>query len=388
MGRPNRGGRAPWDESRRVEEIESEEEEQEEESAYGRELVRKARVGYERQLQYDKRGRYDYDDPFDETESIEGGEYDLYDHEDSTVAYAVQLAMRDKEDHLVDQALERIRRAQLLGRKNVRLSQRELDALERRRQQTDEGRSSGARRSRQNGAGTASRPVSRRKDAAVSEQQLPPYPSFDPEPQWNPTIHGRSGNSSAARPRTSTTQSLRPQQSASPIRPRSSHYMNVDPSGHPQPLQQPSYPRPLPDDPQWAPSSYYNPLQMVHYGAGQFPIDRSMPPDTGVSSQYRGDYSAGMPMPYGPSRPSMMEHRQSLDPSATRASRRGRAESSARSASDEERTRVEISDDDEDEDDDVQIVKVVERTTPTGFQRKRVPGTQRSNRASRTRKNR
>ncbi|KAL8831069.1 MAG: hypothetical protein Q9191_001081 [Dirinaria sp. TL-2023a] len=45
-----------------------------------------------------------------------------------------QLALRDKEDMLVQKALERIRRAQMMGKSNVKLSQRELDALERKQQ--------------------------------------------------------------------------------------------------------------------------------------------------------------------------------------------------------------------------------------------------------------
>ena len=45
----------------------------------------------------------------------------------------MQLALKDKEDLLVQKALERIRRAQALGKTNVKLSQPELDALERKR---------------------------------------------------------------------------------------------------------------------------------------------------------------------------------------------------------------------------------------------------------------
>ena len=44
-----------------------------------------------------------------------------------------QLAYRDKEDQLVQIALDRIRRAQALGERNVRLTKLELDALERKR---------------------------------------------------------------------------------------------------------------------------------------------------------------------------------------------------------------------------------------------------------------
>ena len=198
-------------------EIESEEEK----DAYGRELVRKARAGYMRQLEYGgrvPRRRSEYDDMTDETESVEGGEFDLYDHEDSTVAYAVQLAMRDKEDQLVDKALERIRRAQMLGKKNVRLSRRELDALERKRQKTDNTSSSSSRPHKQTGNATNSRPVSRRNASAVPEQQSGPYPHFAPDPNWGTVTQGRPSSSSSARPRTPTMQSLRPQQSNSPLR--------------------------------------------------------------------------------------------------------------------------------------------------------------------------
>jgi hypothetical protein len=113
-GRHNGGGGQYEDQMARVEEVETDEDE------YGRQLVRNGRAAYRRQLEYGGRGprrRQDYDDLTDGESVVDGGDYDLYDHEDSTVAYAVQLAMRDKEDQLVDKALERIRRAQMLGRK-------------------------------------------------------------------------------------------------------------------------------------------------------------------------------------------------------------------------------------------------------------------------------
>ncbi|KAL8713489.1 MAG: hypothetical protein Q9220_002351 [cf. Caloplaca sp. 1 TL-2023] len=47
----------------------------------------------------------------------------------------LQVVLRNKEDQLVQQALERIRRAQELGKRNVELSQQEIEALERKRQQ-------------------------------------------------------------------------------------------------------------------------------------------------------------------------------------------------------------------------------------------------------------
>ncbi|OJD24801.1 hypothetical protein ACJ73_03836 [Blastomyces percursus] len=53
----------------------------------------------------------------------------------STMAYAMQLARRDKQAMLVERALGKIRRAQMQGQTKVMLSQRELDALEKKRQQ-------------------------------------------------------------------------------------------------------------------------------------------------------------------------------------------------------------------------------------------------------------
>lgn len=65
----------------------------------------------------------------------DGADYDMYEDTNSTVAYAVQLAMKDNDDWLVERALERIRRTHSEGHKNVTLSKRELEALERKRLQ-------------------------------------------------------------------------------------------------------------------------------------------------------------------------------------------------------------------------------------------------------------
>ena len=69
---------------------------------------------------------YDYSESSDDS-------YDRLDDHDRKGA-AMQVALRDKEELLVQRALERIRRAQLLGQKDVELSQPEIDALERKRQ--------------------------------------------------------------------------------------------------------------------------------------------------------------------------------------------------------------------------------------------------------------
>ena len=48
-----------------------------------------------------------------------------------TDGWNMQVMLREKEDFLVERALERIRRARMLGKTNVKLSQAEIDALER-----------------------------------------------------------------------------------------------------------------------------------------------------------------------------------------------------------------------------------------------------------------
>lgn len=94
-----------------------------------------------------RRGRQRvYNDDADETGSVDGVEYDLYDDTDSTVAYAVQLAMQEREDWLVEKALERIRRAHLSGQKNIRLSEEEREAFDRRRARQTNGNGSTTRK--------------------------------------------------------------------------------------------------------------------------------------------------------------------------------------------------------------------------------------------------
>ncbi|KAJ6155062.1 hypothetical protein N7470_005628 [Penicillium chermesinum] len=240
-----------------------------------------------RQLEYGGRGprrRPEYEDYSDENESvINGGDYDLYDHQDSTVSYAVQLAMRDKEDQLVETALERIRRAQMLGKKNVKLSKRELEALERRRQTNE---NSGSSRRNRAGSTASSRPSSRRNGPTVPEELAGAYPPF---------ASGRPPSSSSNRPRTPTMQSLRPQSSSSnsPLRPGYPGFPDrFPPAGRPQSIQQPIYSRPLPDDPQWTPT-YYNPMQMNPYLPEHAPYQPQLPTDLRVGPQSRLNYPTG-----------------------------------------------------------------------------------------------
>ncbi|KAL2864575.1 PRA1 family protein-domain-containing protein [Aspergillus lucknowensis] len=85
-------------------------------------------IGWQRSMM----GHYGYNNM---PRSVDGADYNIYEDTDSTVAYAVQLAMGDNEEWMVEKVLERIRRAHSEGQKNVTLSKRELEALERKRQQ-------------------------------------------------------------------------------------------------------------------------------------------------------------------------------------------------------------------------------------------------------------
>ncbi|KAL1965623.1 hypothetical protein VTN77DRAFT_5300 [Rasamsonia byssochlamydoides] len=207
--------------------------------------------------------RYDYD-----SEISDGEDYDLDDDADSTVAYAIELAMRDDEEWLVERALERIRRAQMLGKKNVRLSRRELDALEKKRMQT--GKNSKGSQAKK--VGSTRDPVSdkrsdkrRKSDEPVPrgslskddrrrstrEQYAAPYPPASEERM--PSVgYGRSSSSSSQRP----MQSPRPQHWNAPPdlpqpSPHSKHHSAVREARPRSSSRDLPSPGSFPDDPQW-----------------------------------------------------------------------------------------------------------------------------------------
>ena len=75
------------------------------------------------------RRRRIYYDPKDGSESSD----EKAEQQDESNSRALQLALRDKEEMLLQKALERIRRSQMLGKANVKLTQPELDAMERKK---------------------------------------------------------------------------------------------------------------------------------------------------------------------------------------------------------------------------------------------------------------
>ncbi|KAE8349083.1 PRA1 family protein-domain-containing protein [Aspergillus coremiiformis] len=304
----------PWMEGdARIEEIDSEDEYLLQD---GRGLYAKQLAGMDvgRSLRWRKR-MLEYDDLFDETESIDGRDYNLHEDGDSTVAYAIQLAMKNKEEQLVESALERIRRAQRSGQKNVRLSKRELDALERKRMGTSGKRDS--ERRKPSTKSSRSRESSTSGISIVQGGQTAPYQSSD---------------SSLAR--SSGTQSRQSQQSTSPPRPSpyySERYSSISPRAS---LRGTVFTRALPDDTNWVPPYPLPYLRDQLSHAVHNPVDPFQ-----EASRRSSSYISGYPAFYSrPSTPS-----------------RSRAESSH----DKEQS-------DSNEGDRLHIVDMVERKVPTG----------------------
>ncbi|KAE8337723.1 hypothetical protein BDV24DRAFT_154131 [Aspergillus arachidicola] len=273
---------------------------------------------------------FEYDKFSDETGFVDGMDYSLHEDGDSTVAYAVQLALKDKEEWHVEHALERIRRAQMLGQKNVRLSKRELEALERKRMQT--GGKRDPRRRKPTTKGSRSRDSStsdvQRRGSSISQGgQTTPY-----------RLAGSSWACSSDAPS---------RQSQPPVpSPKSSFGYSERHSTRPPQASlrgtAPAYP--LPDDPGWVPPYQLPSSRDRHLHARRSSVD----PLQGASrrpSSYMSTYQAV-------ASPSV---RGSFTPRKTPL-----------------RSTVEGSHDDDDEESDsddndrVHIVDVVGRKVPTG----------------------
>ena len=210
----------------------------------------------------------------------------------------MQIALRDKEELLVHKALERIHRAQMLGRKNVKLTQSELDALERKRRKDEaesaprksETRTANRRRgSGQSRDTSREQKTSRRKSKAYfstyesesssgSRRATPPgifvpspggMPAYSPLGFYPPTTAPQGGPSrSGSRPASSHSHA---QASPPSNRPHKQRYSSGPDSA--PPLQAPRSPqssRRLPDDPNWIP----RPRSSSSMSNQPYPIDQ------------------------------------------------------------------------------------------------------------------
>jgi len=87
---------------------------------------------------------------------------------------ALQIALRDKEEALVQSALARIRRAQEKGKREVKLNQDELDALEKRRKRMQAAATTKEKKGSASGSD---------RDKKRGQRQLVPLSSLDPKNQ-------------------------------------------------------------------------------------------------------------------------------------------------------------------------------------------------------------
>ncbi|MCJ1431723.1 hypothetical protein MMC27_001078 [Xylographa pallens] len=222
------------------------------------------------------------------------GSSDDSEHSEDAVDYdlgngsAMQVALRDKEEVLVQRAKERIRRAQAMGKISVKLPPSELDALERQlaseqakgKKPTLKTKSSGERRISGRGSSsqnvvtsTATRRKSRSSLAITNDrgasdpaQTAPPgllvagpdgRPIYAPFGYYPPSPVSPYGPSSRPNSRTGSAHSLQhtPPLPQSQSRSQQKRYFSV-PEQRPQASsgsRGTSSPRPLPDDPDWQP---------------------------------------------------------------------------------------------------------------------------------------
>ncbi|RLL97252.1 hypothetical protein CFD26_106900 [Aspergillus turcosus] len=261
-------------------------------------LLRRGRALYaaeQRKIGWPRR----YEDHYgsaDDVHSVDGIDFDLYDDSDSTVAYAVELAMKDDEERLVDKALERIQRAQTLGQKNVRLSQRELDALERKRVQTGGMKDVGQRNSAPKAAPTDSRPLrpvesptngelgnlrTMRHESTAPNSSVPRAFVTDKKEMYESRARASGASArdhSSVLPQTSTIPTLQPRMSGPPTYSsvprdfRSEAHLTFPSPLPPATFQNPPYARILPHEPPWVPpyhASYAS--ANVHAGPQSYP---------------------------------------------------------------------------------------------------------------------
>ncbi|MCJ1323776.1 hypothetical protein MMC10_000437 [Thelotrema lepadinum] len=258
--------------------------------------------------------RSGYEDYSDDSEVDD--DFDEEDEDD-------QLALREKEEILVARALERIRRAQALGKPNVKLTAAESDALERK---MAKDRAKGRKPiiptkkiggSPRNSSRTDLVPANQRK---TSKSSLHPSPSTNPPDEYFMPSSSRPGS------RTNSSQNLK----AQPLT-RNPKRLVSDPESPNLPYSRsPPTRRPLPDDPNWQPrprssSSANPPYPVSPQEYGNYPTP-SIPSQYASSSRRNVSGPAELGYPELPSSgrqfpvhmPSVRGYTSSSDPSLPR----------------------------------------------------------------------
>lgn len=286
---------------------------------------------------------------------------------------AMQMALRDKEEALVQSALARIRRAQEKGKSQVKLNPEELEALERRRQRLQasamkdkQGSGSGSGGEKKRRSDRISVPIAeapdrnRRKSKRAEDPDVRgsgppgilvagPDGTFAPLGYYPP--HLNSSRNSPTRPRSSTSQQLtyvqgQPRHYSDGTRPNSSSSNGSR--------------RPLPDEEDWVPNSRRSSLSSQHHS--QDPFDYQV--DNGHPPPIPAQYAQSRRIVSGPPEVIYSTLRRN-PPSYSNASRDHPAESSRRKSSQRTSPEGSIStSSEEDESDDGVQVYVEEREPP------------------------
>ena len=189
-----------------------------------------------------------------------------YSDEESKVGgedHNMQVALRDKEDMLVEKAMSRIRRAQELGKKNVKLSQEEMEALQR-KQQKDAARQGQPKLKDRRRSGQNSKKPTKKENKKERRVEIPlgqyegerrapgmlvtttsGQQSYAPSGYQPPMPASQKGSRFGSRNASSQSLSRR-----SPEQTRRGERRNSKP---PSPRSPDSSSRSLPDDPNWMP---------------------------------------------------------------------------------------------------------------------------------------
>lgn len=196
---------------------------------------------------------------------------------------ALQVALRDKEEALVQSALARIRRAQEKGKREVKLNQDELDALEKRRKRMQAAATTKSRRGSGESGGSGSErrrhsekhlitvpigePSSRKKSKSKRSSGVSPHPPAASNPPgmlvagadglqfapvgYYPQANSSPNRNSLNRPRSvSSAQHLR---GGPPPYPADSSNRHFSDTMRPSSSSSTSSRRPLPDEEGWMP---------------------------------------------------------------------------------------------------------------------------------------
>ena len=229
---------------------------------------------------------------------------------------ALQVALRGKEEALVQSALARIRRAQEKGKREVKLNQDELDALEKRRKRmqavataTKEQKGSAS----SGGSGNERRrrsdrhlvtvpigePTGRKRGKSMRREEAPPHPPVAANPpgmlvagpdgltyaplSYYPPQAGSNRNS-PTRPRSATSQQLRGPPPQLNYQQGSNRHFSE--GTRPVSSSSNSSKRPLPDEEDWAPSRRSSGSSQSHgVDPFEFQVSSDTPPP--IPQQYR-----------------------------------------------------------------------------------------------------